>query len=207
MGFREDALKILHDTELSLRELIERALSVQQYSEVADVARFADAVAHLRRDGIAAPSPTQSSIPSAGEEASDKATSSAPSTKSSRGRRAKGSGFPRFERDGEKLVKIGWSKRDERVYEHRAPREVVFLVGVALSTKVKPKTVFTMEQVLPVNDAEGNEVPSYQAYLGLAWLRSIGLIQKRGKEGYVLANGALDNAKLQRLWNSVPERH
>jgi hypothetical protein len=103
-------------------------------------------------------------------------------------------------------VKIGWSKRDERVYEHRAPREVVFLVSTAISTKVKPKAVFTMDQILPVNDEAGAEVPSYQAYLALAWLRSLGLVQRKGKEGYALANGALDNSKLQRLWNSVPGR-
>lgn len=208
MSFRQDAHKILRETELSLRELIERALSVQQYSEVADVARIADAIAHLRRDGAAAVQSQDSAISSTLSEPESDKTATPPTTgKSSRGRRTKGTEFPRFERDGEKLVKIGWSKRDERVYEHRAPREIVFLVGTAISTKVKPKAIFTMDQVLPVNDSEGNEVPSYQAYLALAWLRSIGLVERRGKEGYVLTNGALDDAKLQRLWNSVPNRH
>jgi hypothetical protein len=127
-------------------------------------------------------------------------------SKAQRGRRQKPEDFPRFERDGDKLVKIGWSKRDERVYEHRAPRDIVFLVSTAISTRVKPKAVFTMEQILPVNDGSGTEVPSYQAYLALAWLRSLGLVQRKGKEGYALANGALDNAKLQRLWSSVPDR-
>lgn len=104
-------------------------------------------------------------------------------------------------------MKIGWSKRDERVYEHRAPREIVFLVSAAISMKVKPKGVFTMDQVLPVNDNAGNEVPSYQAYLALAWLRSIELVQRRGKEGYALTDGPLDVPKLQHLWNSIPDRH
>ena len=104
-------------------------------------------------------------------------------------------------------MKIGWSKRDERVYEHRAPRDIVFLVGVAISTKVKPKAIFTMDQVLPVQNGDGNEVPSYQAYLALAWLRSIGLVQRHGKEGYALTNGTLDNTRLRRLWNSIPDRY
>jgi len=80
------------------------------------------------------------------------------------------------------------------------------MVSTAISTKVKPRTVFTMDQILPVNDSAVTEVPSYQAYLALAWLRSLGLVQRKGKEGYALTNGALDNAKLQRLWNSVPDR-
>ncbi len=207
MSFRQEAHKILRETELSLRELIERALSAQQYSDVADVARIADAIAHLRREGAdTLPADSTSRGASTARE-SDRTTPAPATTKSSLGHRAKSAEFPRFERDGEKLVKIGWSKRDERVYEHRAPWDIVFLVGVAISTKVKPKAIFTMEQVLPVQDGGGNEVPSYQVYLALAWLRSIGLVQRRGKEGYALTNGALDNTKLRQLWNSIPDRY
>jgi hypothetical protein len=209
MTFLQDAQRILSDTELSLRDLIERALSSQHYSDVAVVARIADAIAHLRRgdgdeSGTSADSRSQDG-PNDSEP--DREQVSKTSSKSSRGRRAKAAEFPRFERDGDKLVKIGWSKRDERVYEHRAPREIVFMVSIAISTKVKPNAVFTMDQVLPVTDSAGNEVPSYQAYLALAWLRSIGLVQRRGKEGYALTNGALDASKLQRLWTSIRDRH
>lgn len=207
MDHLQDAYKILGDTELSLRGLIERALSAQHYSDVAVIARIADAVAHLRR-GENEPSsttPASASTRNGDESASDGAERTLP--KPSRGRRAsKAAEFPRFERDGDKLVKIGWSKRDDRVYEHRAPREIVFLVTNTISTKVKPRAIFTMDQVLPVNDNAGNEVPSYQAYLALAWLRSIGVVQRKGKDGYALTNGALDTSKLQRLWKSVPDR-
>ena len=34
--------------------------------------------------------------------------------------------LPRFERDGERIVKVSWSKRAKAEYEHRAPRDVVF---------------------------------------------------------------------------------
>jgi hypothetical protein len=205
-----DALKILGDTEMSLRVLIERALSANQYAEVATLARIVDAVARLRGAGDVQPS-TPIRNPTGPEQASDnrrhvESISATGRSKAPRSRRTKPDEFPRFERDGDKLVKIGWSKRDERVYEHRAPRDVVFLVSTAISTKVKPKAVFAMEQILPVNDSTGTEVPSYQAYLALAWLRSLGLVQRKGKEGYALADGALDNTKLQRLWTSVPDR-
>lgn len=208
MSFLQDAQKILHDTESSLRQLIERALSAQRYSEVAAVARIADAIAQLRPGGTDAAEPAGSSLDSVSTKLeSDGHLLTQATIKASRGRKSRAADFPRFERDGEKLVKIGWSKRDERVYEHRAPRDIVFVVGVTISTKVKPKSVFTMDQVLPVSDGDGNDVPSYQAYLALAWLRSIGVVHRRGKEGYALTDGALDAVKLQRLWNSIPERH
>jgi hypothetical protein len=208
MNLLQDAQKILGDTEVALRELIQRALFAEQYSYVASIARIADTIAQLRRgDGGESPATTRTSSANGSDESSHPdSASSRVAPKSPRGRRQRAAEFPRFERDGDKLVKIGWSKRDERVYEHRAPREVVFLVSTAISTKVKPKAVFTMDQILPVNDEAGAEVPSYQAYLALAWLRSLGLVQRKGKEGYALANGALDNSKLQRLWNSVPGR-
>lgn len=208
MNLLQNAQEILGDTEVALRELIQRALSAEQYSYVASIARIADTIAQLRRgDGGESPATTRTSSANGSDESShpDSALSRV-APKSPRGRRLRAAEFPRFERDGDKLVKIGWSKRDERVYEHRAPREVVFLVSTAISTKVKPKAVFTMDQILPVNDEAGAEVPSYQAYLALAWLRSLGLVQRKGKEGYALANRALDNSKLQRLWNSVPGR-
>ena len=41
-----------------------------------------------------------------------------------------------------------------------------------------------MEDVLPLGYAGGKEIPSYQAYLALAWLRSVEAIRKDGREGY-----------------------
>lgn len=197
---------ILGDAEVSLRELIERALAAEQYADVAFIARIADAIAQLRRgDDVESPSSSQIHHTNASQDRQS-TTGSPPVAPKSRGRRQQAGEFPRFERDRDKLVKIGWSKRDERVYEHRAPRDVVFLVSTAISRKVKPKAVFTMDQILPVSDAGGAEVPSYQAYLALAWLRSLGLVQRKGKEGYALVNGALDDSRLQRFWNAVPGR-
>ena len=63
-----------------------------------------------------------------------------------------------------------------------------------------------MDRVLPLTDDSGNEIPSYQAYVSLAWLRSIGTVKRLGKEGYMLVNGALDMSALQRSWEAIPER-
>ena len=152
---------------------------------------------------------TAQRFPNSIESNGDDATASEPVDalpKPVRKRRPTTGEYPRFERDGDRLIKIGWSKRDERVYEHRAPRETVFVVTSALSSK-RSKKVFTMDQVLPLNDNAGHEIPSYQAYLASAWLRSIGVVQRRGKDGYAVANGSLESSKVERLWNDIPARH
>jgi hypothetical protein len=205
----DEAQRILRDTERSLRALIEAALAEHCYSEVAAIATTVEAVARLQQPPILMSAEVEPEngrqvdpVPAVGEPNSPQRVS-----RSGRSRRGPASAeFPRFERDGDKLVKLGWSKRDERIYEHRAPRDIVFAVSSAIAGKVKPKSVFTMDQILPINDEAGHEIPSYQAYLALAWLRSLGIVNRKGKEGYRLAIGTLDDPTLKRLWTAVPER-
>jgi hypothetical protein len=205
----DEAQRILRDTERSLRALIEAALAEHCYSEVAAIATTVEAVASLQQPPILMSGEVEPEnggqvdpMPAVGQPNSPQRVS-----RSGRSRRGLASTeFPRFERDGDKLVKLGWSKRDERIYEHRAPRDIVFTVSSAIAGKVKPKSVFTMDQILPINDEAGHEIPSYQAYLALAWLRSLGIVNRKGKEGYRLAIGTLDGPTLKRLWTAVPER-
>jgi len=212
MEYVREARRILIDTNIALRDLIARALADQRYAEVVHIAQVADAVARLLpADEEERPADSGAALLGEDRPKIDAPTSSVTqpplSPKAVRARRSTADEYPRFERDGDKLVKIGWSKRDDRVYEHRAPREVVDMVAAALSSKIKPKSMFTMDQVLPITDQAGADIPSYQAYLVLAWLRSIGAVQRRGKEGYMLASGSVESSKLQRLWNAIPSRH
>jgi hypothetical protein len=207
MGHVDDAGRILHGTEQSLRALIETALAEHNYVEVAAIAKIVDGVAGLRRHALE----TRAAINGSGE-ASTAPEAEPPTTtgmkpRARRPRRAvQTDEFPRFERDGDKLVKLGWSKRDERIYEHRAPRDIVFLVATAIASKVRPKAVFAMDQVMPISDEGGHEVPSYQAYMALAWLRSLGIVTRKGREGYTLTSNTLDGQALRRLWTAVPEK-
>ena len=106
------------------------------------------------------------------------------------------SDYPKFLRDGENLVKIGWSKSEKAPYEHRAARRVLgYLVG-ALQRMGRDRRRFTMDDVLPLKDPEdGTEIPTYQVYLCLAWLRAEKLIVQHGRQGYTLP----DPADLHRL--------
>lgn len=179
---------------------MEAGLKQQRYVDVAEVARLAAGVARLLQK-------------------QDSTTSRPPAPPLKRTRKRQVSGrqaarggkrettYPRFERDGDKLVKVGWSKKNREAYEHRAPREAVIAFVRHLSSRVAAGEVFAMENVLPAPDVVGGgELPAYQAYLTLAWLRQVGVVDKKGRDGYVLRIEPLTNGELDRLWGELPTR-
>jgi hypothetical protein len=113
--------------------------------------------------------------------------------------------YPRFERQGDRLIKVGWSKKDRAEYEHRTEKEIASAVSLYLAEVPKDQT-FRMDDLLPI-EIDGNEVPLYQAYLVLAWLRDRGLIGKQGKDGYQWRVGDFDEPAFEAAWGTTPRRN
>lgn len=201
MGTIRDARRVLADAEGHLRQLIEDGLKEQRYSDVAEIAGLAQGVARLLQGHTA----TANAEAAAAQSSTPYPPQAAPVRKAA-GKPAKAD-YPRFERDGNKLVKVGWSKKNKSAYEHRAPKEAVIAFARHLSGSVPDGKLFVVEDLLPVPDvANGGELPAYQVYLALAWLRSTGAVDKKGRDGYVLRRGALGDGALERLWAGLPAR-
>lgn len=202
MGTIQDARGVLSGAERSLRQLMESALREQRYVDIAEIAGLADGVTRLLQGRavehvLPAPLPA-ASIVDGRQQSEVTPKKSAKSTKSE---------YPHFECDGDKLVKIGWSKKNKAAYEHRAPREAVIAFARHLTGSVIEGKVFVVEELLPVPDvANGGEIPAYQVYLTLAWLREVGAVVKKGRDGYVLRRGGLANGALDKFWASLPAR-
>jgi hypothetical protein len=114
--------------------------------------------------------------------------------------------YPKFLRDRDELVKIGWSKKQKAEYRHKAPKAVVLLVAQALQQKGAGGERFTFEELLPFRDRDtGADVPSYQAYLVLAWLRHENLIVQHGRQGYSLAANMNLMDALEERWKLLPK--
>jgi len=178
---------------MALRKLIERGLQEQRYSEIAEIAKLVESLVKLLQPN---------GTPPITEPTATTSRNALPHGRHS-GRR---NGYPLFERDNERLTKIGWSKRKKGPYEHRAPRSAVVSVVRRISSLPEGK-VFLMESLLPITDVTvGSEVPAYQVYLTLAWLRTSGAIRKKGRDGYILKPGALSDGALQNLWERTPAR-
>lgn len=99
----------------------------------------------------------------------------------------RGRDYPCFYRGRDGLIKIGWSKKRKVEYCHKAPWEAVQAVVKAIQEKASSGEPFTLEELTPIRTTDGSEVPSYQTYLVLAWLRKENLIRQHGRQGYSLA--------------------
>ncbi len=114
--------------------------------------------------------------------------------------------YPKFLRDGEEVLKIGWSKREKKVYRHKSPKRVVFLVSQALQRAGQHGERIVMDKVLPIHDPETDaEVPSYQAYLSLAWLRKEKLIVQHGRQGYSVPPNVNLTDAVEERWKLLPK--
>lgn len=196
MGTIQDARNILTDAEVQLRQLIERGLREQRYEDIAEIAGLAQGIAQLLRVRVPAHCESAISTPRA----------SPASTKNMPAKPAR-TGYPRFERDGDRLVKVGWSKKNKSSYEHRAPKDAVIAFARHLLGSVSEGKPFVVESLLPVPDVvSGGELPAYQVYLVLAWFRREGIVEKKGRDGYVLRGGSLDNDVMDKIWSGLPER-
>ena len=172
---------------------------------MAEVARLAEGLATLLRVDDGRDTPQRSAPGSTGSpgDPGSAARGEAPTRARSVRKRVKKRSYPRFERDGDRLVKLGWSKKEKSEYEQKAPRSAVLAFGRHLANNCGKGEVFVMESMLPVANETGDEFPSYQAYLTLAWLRHIGAVEKKGRDGYVLRDGSLAEGGLGKLWDQL----
>lgn len=205
MSTIQAARTLLRQTESSLRQLIEVALKEQRYGDVAEMAGLADGLSRLLDSttaipgGDARPTPVPVALRSQGEGVATKRP------KKTRRSSSKRTEYPRFARDGDRLVKIGWSKKNKSEYEHRVPRSAVDAFMGKLTSAVKSGQVFEVDSLLPVTDQNDEEVPAYQIYVTLAWLRDIGVISKKGRDGYVIDDSEATKRGAEAQWQELSD--
>lgn len=112
--------------------------------------------------------------------------------------------YPHFVREDESIVKVGWSKKEKAEYEHRASLDSVRAFVRHLAAAAIPGRIWTVESILPVPSLSGDsELPEYQIYLVLAWLRSVSLIDKHGRNGYSVRPPGINETVLEKALTSV----
>ena len=200
MSYTDIAVEALRRAETALRDIIAQALKANAYGELSKVASAADTVASLigELDGGARPPAPVSELDG------NAATQRASTPTQTAARPARRNAYPRFLRDGDRLLKVAWSKKERQPYEHRAPQAVIQTLLNAVRQRKGEGKLFQAADVLPLKNANGEEYPSYQSYLALSWLRHVGVVTKKGREGYVVKTGAATPDKISRLWASLP---
>lgn len=218
MHILDEANEVCRAAEASLRGLMQRAIEAGEYRHLPALARMAEQMSTLSAR-MAHPA-ADLTRPSKGGEAgrsgqphSRRGRAAATSTRAKMTTRTvtvvkpAGHGYPKFLRDGETLIKIGWSKNSRTEYEHRAPRRVVDSFLKAVLGITEPGKVFTVESLLPLPDpTDATAIPGYQVYLVLAWFRTEGFLQQHGRDGYSLFPTINLEKTIDERWAALPFR-
>jgi hypothetical protein len=197
-----EAATIVKSAEAALRDLMQRAVQAGEYKDLPTLARMGEQLSGMtvRIEGNETPSP-----PSA--VASAPAVKKQPLVSEKPGKPKTKPAYPRFKREGDRLVKIGWSKSERSEYQHRAPRSVGHQLLLAIQGVIKNKPIFAVEDLLPLVDpAEKTEYPPHQVYLALAWLRAEGIVAAKGREGYSLLVSEEPEPLFTARWKALPTR-
>lgn len=201
MSKLQAAHALIGASERQIRDLINEAVAEGNYALVAKLAEAAEGLRATAQRLGANPDPLVQVVVNREPDVPDSGVS--PPAGIEQVRRTTKE-YPRFEKQGNRLIKVGWSKKDRSEYEHRTEKDTASAVSLYLADVPKDKT-FRMDELLPV-EVEGTEVPLYQAYLVLAWLRDRGLIGKQGKDGYQWLVRDFDDSAFEAAWGSTPSR-
>jgi len=90
--------------------------------------------------------------------------------------------YPRFHREDDELVRVGWSKSKNQEYVQRGSRQVIDSIVRGLSSIGSNGKPVTTDKLIEVT--ESDHIPSYQIYMCLGWLEKEGLVAKKGREGW-----------------------
>jgi len=201
MSLEEQAVEVLRQAEAGLRGLVSAAASAGDYASVVKIAAWAKAIGDMAKGPatIAAPAGTGACAPAVRQR--QKTGPKRAKVPKGRGPRA---AYPRFFRQDEQLVRIAWSKREKKEYRHKAPYAVLQALAKTMSELGKDGRIFSTDDLLPIHDQDGNEVPSYQAYVGIALLKHALLLDQHGRQGYSIPKLTEFGDAVESLWQKLP---
>lgn len=200
MAIEARAAAILRDAETNLRQLAAEAASAGDYAAIIKVAAWAKAVSDLVKSSAAEanaklPAVQRDAVAAKPQSAPRRSTAKAPDR------------YPRFYRQGDQLIRVAWSKREKKEYQHKAPHSALTALAAALAEAGKEGRVFSTDQVLPIRGtADGNEIPNYQSYVCIAWLKQTGLIDQHGRQGYSVPRLAEFKDAVESIWRTLPRQ-
>jgi len=198
-NFTRAATDLLGQCEREMQKLLAEAVSARDYDAVMGLTGLAKALREMAGSG-------SESHPTGAAERASAAPKRASAAAARKSAHRASSGYPHFVRRGNSLVKIGWSKREKRPYQHRIARKSVDAVVAAVMRAGASGKVFTVDNVLPVTDpSDGAPVSDYLVYVGLAWLKQVGLIDQHGRQGYSIPKIEILTETVEAAWQQLPE--
>jgi hypothetical protein len=191
------AAAVLHRAETDLRGLVSEAAASGDYASVVQIAAWARTVSELVQS---APGLLKPTLPTS----QPKPTKTPPATR--RTPRPAAEEYPRFFRHGDQLIRIAWSKKEKKEYRHKIPYPVLKALINSMAKIGADGRVFSTDQFLPLRDAEGAEIPSYQAYVGISLMKQMALIDQHGRQGYSIPRLEEFKEAVEAVWQKLPKQ-
>jgi hypothetical protein len=196
------AAEKLWECEADLRRLLAEAANEGDYPSVLRITEWARAISALAAEAGNDP-------PGASDPAPPRKSPVASEVVAGNGRkpRSKTDKYPQFFRRGDELVKVGWSKKDRKEYCHRAARRAIDAVALSVRQVGTKGRMFTGDKLLPLKDTiDGARIADYQAYVALAWLKQLGIVEQHGrKSGYTLVPDKQIDSIVMAAWPELAE--
>ena len=208
-AFMKQALDVLREAEVKLCGLIPKALAGHRDEEASRLMELARILADARSShtGSGSAERARAAVTPAG---ADTPRSPRPGRKrqAKAKKKRKASPYPKFFREGDSLLKLGWSRKSKSEYEHRAPRESVLAAAARVAEVASTTSRFTVEDLGDVRIARGDEpISGCQVYLCIAWFRRGGLVVQHGRQGYSLPLPPAEfPAKVRSGWRTLRQR-
>jgi hypothetical protein len=197
------AADVLRHAESTLRELVSKAATGGDYACVVKIAAWAQAVGDIVKQASSEDSPASVPRPVAA------AAPRAPAKVNGSHRKSPSAAtdaYPKFFRQGEQLLRIAWSKKEKKEYQHKATHSALAALADAMVKLGKDGRIFSTDDFLPINDSDGTEIPAYQAYVGIALLKQTALIDQHGRQGYSIPRPAEFKSDIEAVWMKLPEQ-
>ena len=195
----DKAYRVLTEAEQALSDLIAESLREQRFGEVQAIAALAERVTTALHTGTIEKEPQPRVAPSPPTPPIDGVAQPRRNQPRRRGAKAV---YPQFRRDGSDLIKLGWSRKKKKEYTHRAPSVVVAAVVEAL-TRQPVEEPFSMGDLLASIAASGTDVPAYQVYVVIGWLKSVTAVSGNGRTRYRCDHAAISPGVFDNLWQSL----
>lgn len=198
----ERASATIRRAEQDIRGLIVEAATSGEYGVVSSLSGIARRLSDLAEEAVGKSSPVVDA-PAPPTIAAKPRAILRPASSLAR-KASRGEGYPRFQKSRDVLVKIGWSKKERSEYVHKAPKAGVDAVARLVTDLGKGGQIFTTEDLLPVKlGSQDDELPGYQTYICLAWLRHIGVVEQHGREGYSVPREEVMGS-VNKAWEALP---
>lgn len=195
------ASETLQRAETELREIVAKAAASGEYNSVVQIASWAKSVHDLLSQ-----KPRKNVENAAFTNGNSTVMAQAQKGRTLPKKKRGADDYPRFFRKGDELVRIAWSRRARSEYQHKTTHVVLKTVTDTLSRLGKNGRIFSTDEVLPLRDGQGMEIPAYQAYVVLALLKFSGLIEPQGRQGYSIASTDDLGQAVEALWCKLPSK-